>query len=174
MAERDKAGEDAGAAAAGAVEEKPKGKSRFLLILIPLILLGISGGGWIAYSQYAMLARIGHSDEAAEEAAGEPVEYGEFMEMEPLIINPAGTDGTRYLMVKIGVESDQPSALEEITTKQVVVRDAIVEVLSARTVETLSDIGLRETIKQDLRTTINEILESGKVTRLYFTQYVLQ
>ena len=142
------------------------------MILIPLILLGSGGGGVVAYSQYASIATMGYEGPVTEEE--EPIEYGEFMEMESLIINPFGTDGKRYLMIKIGLESNKAKALEEVKEKAVVVRDAILRDLSSRTVAELASIEHRNQIKDGLREVINEILEKGEVTRLYFTQYVLQ
>ena len=180
MAERDNNGPGTaaadGAAADGAEvgEDAPKGKSRFLMILIPLILLGVGGGGVVAYSQYMAITTMGYESPVEEEEGAEPVEYGEFMEMENLIINPDGSSGKRYLMVKIGLESDKAKALAEVTAKDVVVRDAILRNLSARTVEELASIEQRESLKDSLRAAINAILEEGEVTRLYFTQYVLQ
>ena len=144
------------------------------MILIPLILLGAGGGGVVAYSQYTSIATMGYEAPATEGEEEEPIDYGEFMEMESLIINPAGTDGTRYLMIKIGLESKKAKALEEVKEKAIVLRDAILRDLSARTVDELGAIEQRNQIKEDLREVINGILEKGEVTRLYFTQYVLQ
>ena len=145
------------------------------MILIPLILLGAGGGGWVAYSQYASIATIGYGEPVAEEEQdAEPIEYGEFMEVENMIINPSGTDGKRYLMIKIGLESDKAKVLAEVKEKQVVVRDAILKTLSVHTVDELADLELRDELKHELRAAINEILVKGEVTRLYFTQYVLQ
>lgn len=175
MAEPDTKGAGAGAAegaAAGAVAE-PKKKGKFLLILLPLILLGGGGGAYLAFSQYPALAALVYDDTAGEEAP-EPIEYGEFLEIDNLIINPSGTEGKRYLMVKIGFESDNAKTLEEVTAKEVVVRDRILRFLSSRTVEDLAAIERRDAIKDDLRTMVNEVLEKGQITRLYFTQYVLQ
>ena len=77
-------------------------------------------------------------------------------------------------MVKIGLESDKAKALAEVTEKDVVVRDAILRNLSARRVDELGAIALRDQLKEDLREAINGVLEDGEITRLYFTQYVLQ
>ena len=145
------------------------------MILIPLILLGAGSGGWVAYSQYVSIATLGEAGPAAEEEEDtEPLEYGEFMEMENMIVNPSGTDGKRYLMIKIGLESDKAKALAEVTEKEVVVRDVLLRTLSAHTVDELGDLALRDELKNELRLAINEILEKGEVTRVYFTQYVLQ
>ena len=143
------------------------------MILLPLILLGGGGGGYLAYSQYVSLAAMGHDSEAVQQMAS-TVEYGDFMELDNLIVNPAGTDGQRYLMVKLGLESNEPKALEEVTSKKVVVRDRVLKILSSQTVEQLSSIQARDTLKEDLLRSVNEILQKGKITRLYFTQYVLQ
>ena len=109
-----------------------------------------------------------------EEEETEPLEYGEFKEIDNLIINPTGTHGKRYLMVKIGFESDAPAVLEELTIKDVVVRDAIVRYLSSQSVPDLAAIEKRDSLKGGLRKRINGILEKGTITRLYFTQYVIQ
>ena len=137
-------------------------------------MLSLSGGGLMAYSQYATLAAMGYDEPSYEEEESEPLEYGEFKELDNLIINPTNTDGKRYLMVKIGFESDEPKALEELTAKDVVVRDAILRYLSSQSVEYLSAISNRDDLKEGLREIMNEILEDGRITRLYFTQYVIQ
>ena len=117
---------------------------------------------------------MGYEEATYGEEEAEPLEYGDFKELDDLIINPTGTGGKRYLMVKIGFESDAPAALEELTTKDIVVRDAIVRYLSSQTVPDLAAIEKRDSLKIGLRKQINDILEKGKITRLYFTQYVIQ
>ena len=139
-----------------------------------MILLGLGGGGYIAYSQYVTLATMGYENQMPEDDEAVPLEYGEFTELDNLIINPTGTDGKRYLMVKIGFESSEPAALEELTTKDIVVRDAIVRFLSSQSVPDLAAIEKRDSLKTGLRKRINRILEEGKISRLYFTQYVIQ
>ncbi len=78
------------------------------------------------------------------------------------------------MMIKNCLESDKAKVLEEVKEKQVVVRDAILKTLSVHTVDELADLELRDELKHGLRAAINEILVKGEVTRLYFTQYVLQ
>lgn len=157
-------------------ETTPTKKKRPLaLVLIPLVLLACVGGGWVAFTQYARLAAaatvLAGDDEAEPE---EPIEYGEFLEIQGLIVNPAGTGGQRYLMINLGLESGESKVLEELEAKEVVVRDHVLRLLSRRSVDELADIAQRDPLKDELRTAINGVLEKGEVTRLYFTQYVLQ
>ncbi|GIV61240.1 MAG: hypothetical protein KatS3mg044_0106 [Rhodothermaceae bacterium] len=163
-----------------AVEAKKAGGGKsFLLMALPLLLISLAGGGWLAFSYYPSLveaATVFGRDfgDAGEEEATEPIEFGFFTELQGLIVNPADSEGRRYLMVNLGLEVNKESVLEELSQKDMVVRDTVLRLLSARTVAELADISLRETIKQELMQEINRVLAEGKVQRLYFTQYVLQ
>jgi flagellar FliL protein len=157
------------------VAEAPKRRGLLLALaaVVPAAL-----GAWLAVSQPASIGSLFGAEAAATEApaepAAEPVEYGAFSEIQGLIVNPAGTEGLRYLMVNVGFESAKPKVLEEVTTKEVAVRDAILKILSEKTVPQLADIALRDSLKIEIRDTVNVILSDGQVDRLYFTQYVLQ
>ena len=160
-----------------APEKKKRGG---LLLLLPFLLLPAAGGAWLAFTQYARLDQVaeaaGLNAEPAEEEGEEEsaIEYGQFTEIQNLIINPAGSDGRRYLMVNVGLETGEPKVLTELGEKDVVVRDAIIKLLGSRRVEELADIDLRGELKEELCDTVNAMLREGSVSRMYFTQYVLQ
>lgn len=175
MAEQDQLEAGSGGESVEEAKEKKKGGMSLIIMLVPLLLLGLAGGGWVAYSQYTSLAVLMHSDEEeAEEEGDEPIEYGEFMELDPIIANPAGSGGQRYLMIKVGLEAAEAKVLEELGTKSIVVKETILGKLSAQTVEDLADIGKRDQIKEEVRGALNSILSEGEISRLYFTEYVLQ
>lgn len=158
---------------------KSRGLVGAVLLLLPLILVPATAGAYLAYDQYPSLARTaaavglhqGLEDEASDQAE---VRYGQFKVLTDLLVNPAGTDGKRFLLVNIGLESQSSKVFAEVDTKDAVVRDVILRALGQRTVAELSSVTLREELKEELRTAINEVLVKGQVDRLYFTQYVLQ
>ena len=158
-----------------AVGKKTKGSPIFLIVVLVIVLLSTGGGAWLAYIHYPKLAAVAAAL-SSKEADGEeaPLEYGQFMELTGTIVNPAGTNGKRYLMVNLGLESQDAATLEEVTARDVVVRDTILKILSQRTVDQLSNMEERNALKEELRSAINGIVEKGEVNRLYFTQYVLQ
>ena len=156
------------------VEEAPK-KSGKLLMLVPVVAL-VVGGGFGVMQKDRIAAMLGGGDpSAAEEQVeeAEPTEYGQFSQFLGIIVNPSESGGRRYLMVDVGFESAEAKTLEELTEKEIVIRDAIVRLLSEHTVEELSEVARRPALKDTLLVTINGILE-GDIDRLYFTQYVLQ
>ncbi len=177
---------DAAAEPAGAVGKKKPGKGKFILILAPLVVVMMGAGGWVAYTQYPRLHNAetkikAHEEEAKEEKAAEEseeghaeTEYGVFVEIPDLIINPTGTDGQRFLLVSIGLEAQEEEVLKEIETRDIVIRDAVNNLLALQPIPRLSDIREREAIKEELRQRLNTLLGKDKIKRLYFTQYVLQ
>lgn len=133
---------------------------------------------WLARSVAAVRAPDGGEaagDDAAEDAPEQaPTEFGAFYEIDNLIINPAQSEGSRYLMVNVGFESHTDAVLTELEDKEVVVRDRVIKLLSEFTVPELSDIEQRPFLKDTILVSVNEVLQEGDVQRLYFTQYVLQ
>lgn len=117
---------------------------------------------------------VGSPADSSAGASTEPREYGSFTRMKGLVVNPAGSAGNRYLAVSLAFESKSRSVEEEIKRKRVVVRDAALSLLSEQTVDELSDPSRRDELKRMLREKTNDILRSGTVDRLYFTEFVLQ
>ncbi len=168
----------------------------FWPILLGTVVLSIGASAAVVYTQYSQvdqtlnsipyidqtrqlatkaasaLPYVGEADTSSG-TAGTPKEYGPFTRMDGLVVNPSGSDG-RYLAVSIAFESKSPGAKTELSNKTVVVRDAVLSLLSSKTVEELSDPDQRNKLKEELRKETNSILGSEAVKRLYFTEFVLQ
>lgn len=169
---------DGDAAAPVAPPEKQRGGRLGLLIVTVVILAALGSGAAVAFSQYdriaqaaAMFAASTPADTTAAEQ--EPPEFGTFYQIENMIVNPADTDGRRYLMISVGFEAKEEAVSEELEQKEVVIRDLMLRHLGKRTVPELSDVDVRPTIKGELRDSVNTLLV-GRIDRLYFTQFVLQ
>ena len=153
-----------------------KGKGSLLTLLLPVMLISTGLGAWLSLSQYSMLAELAYNMFSGEEAVeeGEPLEFGEFMELTNIIVNPSDSEGRRLLMVSLALETEKASILESVTEREMVVRDTIIKILGKRTTDELSRIDERTTLKSELRHAVNGIISEGEIERLYFTQYVLQ
>lgn len=181
MAEQpDAAPAEPGGDAPDSVNEKDAkgGGFRMWMILIPAILLPAIGGAALAMNQYDTLSRLAAETRVRftsdDEGATEKREYGQFLEFGGIIVNPAGSNGKRFLMIDIGLESSSASVLSELERKEIVVRDRMLKVLSSRTVEELASLEGRNLLKDELLDTVNAVLDGGRVDYLYFTQFVLQ
>ncbi|GAB5520835.1 MAG: hypothetical protein RhofKO_30860 [Rhodothermales bacterium] len=154
-----------------------KGGKLFLIMMLPLVLLPMVGGGYLAYSQYPQIVAAAQAftgGDETEDDGKDTIEYGQFVEIENLVINPADAD-SRYLMVNLGIEVADEAGVAEIDARKIVIRDQILRDLSKRRVSELADVDHREEIiKTDLINLINGVLSESEVQRLHFTAYVLQ
>lgn len=139
--------------------------------LAPLLAAILAGGGAGGYFYFQ-----GQADAAVPgEEAEEPIEYGSFMEMDGLVVNPKDTSGRRFFMVKVGIEAESEDAVKTFESRGPVAKDVLLRFFSAMTVDQLGAVSQRDSIKEDLRAQLNKIMgEDGEITRVYFTQYVLQ
>lgn len=168
-------------------EDAPTGEDgsffarRFRIILVALVGVAAVGGAGTAVTQYGRIAQtaaalpfVGGEEAAAGEERDASAAHGTFTELKGLVINPAESGGARYLAVSLAFETTSPEVVKELEAKEVVVRDAVLNLLSQRTVAELSAFEQREALKESLRAATNDLLIHGTVDRLYFTQFVLQ
>ena len=91
-----------------------------------------------------------------------------------IIINPAGTNGGRFLLATIGIDVSTPEALQELNKKEVQVRDVLNTVLTEKTLPQLIDITQREQLRTEIAKKIGDIVIVGKVKNIYFSKFIIQ
>ncbi|MCS7229923.1 MAG: flagellar basal body-associated FliL family protein [Candidatus Kryptonium sp.] len=91
-----------------------------------------------------------------------------------LIVNPAGTGGMRYLLTSVGIEVTNEKAFAEIQSKEVIVNDILINVLSSKTLEELTDVTKRKELRREIATKVNDILTQGRVQNVYFSKFIVQ
>jgi len=161
-------------------EEQPKGKKlgRLPFILLPPIIVVE-----ILISHYVVTHFL-VPPPRAEVAEVEPKEVEPKKEkpssvgiyvIKDLIVNPAGTRGTRFFLVSLGLEYSPPGAEDKLKQQEPRIRDKLITVLAEKTLAQLSDIRYRETLRQEIRRAVEETLaDEAKVLHVYFVKYVLQ
>lgn len=107
--------------------------------------------------------------EKGSEAAAPPV-----LLLENLVLNPASSGGSRYLLMSIAIESADAKAVAALTLRDAELKDLILTTLSKKTVDELSDVAGREHIKTELISAITERFGKAAVRQLYFPQFVIQ
>ncbi len=91
-----------------------------------------------------------------------------------LIVNPAGTGGMRYLLTSVGIEVTNERAFAEIQSKEIIVNDILINVLSNKTLEELSDVSKRKDLRREIARKVDDILTQGKVRNIYFSKFIIQ
>ena len=99
---------------------------------------------------------------------------GHMLQIKDIVVNPSGTNGTRYLCTTVALEITNPLVEEEATAREAQVRDLLIEILSRRTVTELSSLEMRDHIREEIGRSVNELLTSGEIDGVYFSNFVLQ
>jgi len=169
------------------LEEKqaePKAPSKLAgIIKIAVIILGIqiavAAGAFMVVKSF-IVPRV---QSAASEKEGKKQTESEKAEETPrevklienIIINPAGTNGTRYLSTSIGLELVKTPEMEKLMEEKTpVIRDILIAILTSKTLEELSSPAGKEDVRNEISEKISVALEPHKVFRIYFVDYVLQ
>lgn len=167
-------------------ENKGGGKLVLGLVLLVGLAIGAAAGVFVLAPRVSGLIGSGGADFAAEvtefdrggaEGGGRASRSnspGELYSVENLVINPAGTKGTRFLMTTIVFEIGAPSVVEELRRREAQVRDVLLTLLSSKTVEELVDVEARDALRDELRDAVLAMVPRGQVGSVYFSQYVIQ
>jgi flagellar FliL protein len=119
-------------------------------------------------------AKPSHDAEAPASAHGEAAAPPTVYTLDNLVLNPAQTAGTRFLMVSVALELNGATAQQAVQARDAEVRDAILRTLGGKTIAELSNIALRDSIRSELQTSLATKFPAGTIRRIYFPQFVIQ
>lgn len=94
--------------------------------------------------------------------------------LENLVLNPAGSGGTRFLMVTAAFELKDAATEQLMKDHEAECRDRILALLGKKTVEELTNPADRETIKKQVLDAVVPVFPKGAVLKVFFPQFVIQ
>ncbi len=114
--------------------------------------------------------KAGHGSQKEGEDTGE----GRVYIVKDLIVNPAGTNGTRFLLTTVGFEVTTPEALKELELKDVMVRDALNTIFTSKDLTMIVNIEGREAIRKEIGEKVGSLMRAGALTNVYFSKFIIQ
>jgi flagellar FliL protein len=105
-------------------------------------------------------------------AAAAPSNY--IYTVNDVIVNPAGTNGQRLMLTSIGFDMKTESQYKKMESQEIVLKDAIISVLSKKTVSQLSNTMKRDSLKVEIIDDVKGRIPGLKIKDLYFTKYIIQ
>ncbi len=94
--------------------------------------------------------------------------------IESIVINPAGTGGSRFLSVSFGFEIESMELQEEFVQREPVIRDALITILSSKTVAELTDAKQKEIVRYQIKKRLSKLMHTKDLAGVYYTDFVLQ
>ena len=159
-------------------------KKLFIIIGAVVALLAIGGGAaFFLGGSKKEKAPEGAKVEAKAEGGGHgaPAKEGEggatvatIYPLEPFIVNIYDGQELRYLKVKVEFEMANAQVKPELDAKMAPLRDAILILLTTKTMQEIQDLQGKNTLREQILGAVNKIIPPGKVTKVYFTDFVVQ
>ncbi len=181
-----------GASAEGAEGEAKakKGPNKLLLPLVVTLMTAAGGAVGMMVVAPTLVARehkaagldaAAPAEEGGGEEHGGGGEHGEgggekgpMFKIDNLIVNPAGSQGSRFLMVSVAVETPDAKLEEHLRAREAQIRDVVIAMLETQTMDNLSQPGIRDSLKAILSDTITTIAGSKAKLRVFLPQFVIQ
>lgn len=158
-------------------------------VIIVVVTQIITLAGAFFFVKMYLVPRVTVDTEAAEEIVQQEREPAQIHMVEDLVVNPAGTNGTRYLSASIGLEyakaiNSEKSASSSgghgagpaggIGTKEPVIRDILIAILTSKNIEQLSSAEGKEALRTEIMEKVNHEIAPDTVYKVYLVDYVLQ
>jgi flagellar FliL protein len=154
-----------------APEATPAKKGRGVLILaVAGLTAGAAAGLFGIGPILAKRKAASHEAPKAVEAMNSAVTHA----IDNIVLNPAGSGGTRFLMVSATFELKDGSTEQLMKDHEPEIRDRILSLLGKKTVEDLTEPMLRDVIKKEVLDAVAPLFPKGAVRKVFFPQFVIQ
>jgi flagellar FliL protein len=152
--------------------EAKKSKKGIVLVLLALLLgAGLGVGGYFAWQMFNPAPPL--SGERGGDSFGE-TGTGNMVELDSFIVNILDEKGSRYLKAAITLDVDNEDTVQEITDRMPQIKDAILLLVGNKAYTDLADLQGKLQLRVELISRLNEILKTGRVRKIYFTDFVVQ
>jgi flagellar protein FliL len=146
-------------------EEKKK-SSLVKIIIMVVAVAALAGGGFFAYLKFF--------EKPQNEPKKPVVEQAVIQEMGTYLVNLADPGGKRYLKITMQFELTNAKVSQELARRTVEIRDKIIMLLSSKEYEEIGNPTGKMTLKKELISQLNRILQDGQVKEIYFTEFLVQ
>lgn len=141
-----------------------------------------------AAAQPAAADAAGHGESAAAEKGGHGAkaekgghggsgghgEAGSVHRIENLIVNPAGSQGRRFLMMTVAIQVTDGKVESGLRAQDAQLRDAIIGALETQPMAVITGPGGRDSVRTAIRRAITPIVGEHEPFDVFLPQFVLQ
>ena len=183
--------EEGAASAGSANESKPSGGFKpWLPLVVALVAMPALA---YATTRFVLLPKLQHAlalpvtgstpDSVSETSAAAGAESGKtaaqaktkvMVPLSKMLVNVAGTMGTRYLMTSVTLVGNNADFKTKIEENKDQLMDLATGALSSKTISDLEKPGARNVIRAELMTVFNNALGGSVVQEIYITELAIQ
>ena len=142
-----------------------RGKMWLILVMFVAAALGGAAGGYWFYT------RPGGAEAGVH---AKPPTPGPMYQVGTVVTNLNEAGAPMYVQVGLELEADSEAALRELEQRQGAVRDAVIQVLRAKSYDDLRGAEGMAAVATETRAAINQLLVRGAIEKVYFTEFIVQ
>lgn len=141
---------------------------------IGLIVLGPRLSASPAPPAAAAAAVQAHEGKSDKETDGKKPEAAPMYQLDNLVLNPSGSNGSRFLLLSVALEVKDAGTADLLKSRDAEVRDAILRLFGSKTAEQVSEASARDGLRAELLATLDKMFPAGAIRKVYFPQFVIQ
>ncbi|MHB1285237.1 MAG: flagellar basal body-associated FliL family protein [Leptospirales bacterium] len=144
------------------------------LVLIGVAVLALLGGGAFFFMKH------GHKTSGdipmTPKEMEKLIKNNPIVDLKPFVVNLTTQSGenSKYLKIRIAFKLDNTKVGKEIDYRMPEIQNVILILLGSETSEDLQTTGGKLALRNQIRHRVNSILTLGRVTSVYFTEFVIQ
>jgi flagellar FliL protein len=152
--------------------------NKLVIILVGVLfvlVLAMGGGMFMIWNKLAAVsAQVTPAGDLKAEKA-KPEEMGKVVSLDTFIVNLADPGANRYLRVTMDLEVTGGKAAEEdLTRRTSQLRDAVLMILPTKRFSDIISTEGKSALRDELLGALNGLLAAGKISRIYFKEFVIQ
>jgi len=101
-------------------------------------------------------------------------QIGPLYPLDQFTLNLRSNNGNTYLLVKLDFELSIAELKNELDDKNAVIRDAIIRILTSKSLENLSSDEGKERTIDEIINDLNPMLHDGYIKNIYLTKFIVQ
>ena len=155
-----------------------------MIIAAALVSLGLGAGGAFFFAsqqqppapapQQTVEAELAVEKAAAKQRALTEDFKERLYKLGPFVVNVTGDGYNRFLKLRVELETTDSDLKEELDARLPQVRDALIVLLSSKQLSDVTDFEGKALLKEDMLERVNDLLESGQIRSILFTEFVVQ
>ncbi len=98
---------------------------------------------------------------------------GKLVPLETFLVNVSGSRGRKLVKMNMELELTNAEVQEEVEKIKPKIRDYIIIIASSKTFAEISTKEGKDALRDEIKTQINLFLTKGQITKVYFTEFIL-
>lgn len=98
---------------------------------------------------------------------------GKLVPLETFLVNVSGTKGRKLVKINMELEVTGGEVQEEVEKIKPKIRDYIIIIVSSKTFAEISSKEGKNALREEIKNQLNLFLTKGKITNVYFTEFIL-